>query len=808
MHPIRIAFRRLALRPAVSVVSILALASGIAATAVAWSLLSTVLLKPLQVREPERLMVAGSTYPTRGGQPGRPSNWFIYPTIDVVRQSGAFAGLAAGGRWSILVEEHGQRQFRTVYFVTANFFDLLGVPPAQGRSFTPEDDRPGAPATVILSDRYWRRMLDATPAVTGHTLQIAGVATTVVGVAPPGFRGLNLAEPPDMYMPLETIRQVGNTSTNFFADTTRRESPTAWLSLIGRLHADGSVDTTTARLNALPVEVRRGASFVLTDINTAAVPEPARGGMRGFGQLLGATVILLLLASGLTVGLLLLIRTEARHDEHAMCLALGASRLHIATGIAAEGALLAVSGAAASVPLTWWLFHALRTYQLPGAVAIENLGLALDPGTMIVTAAGAVAVTMLVALVAASVGLSANVAAALRSRTGGTPRIARRRTRAALVAAQVAVTLVLLAGATLFGKSLIAALRLNPGYDTTRLLSGSVSLFGHGYSREAANDFFAGLRDRLDRSPSIVSAAYVQSQGGMSPAGRLIIDGQPRQFPSLVSYMVVDDRYFRTMGMPILRGRDFNTGDNSSSPLAIIVSESFGRMLADGQDPIGRSYRESSGDVATVVGTVPDIVTNVSVLEPLVIYFAMMQRPPFESRTVVVRARSDGAAAATDVLGAVRASDSRVVPAPLLSMEERIARQMGPQQLGALVLGVLGGIAVLLTILGAYVLSESMAAMRQREVGIRAALGATRSSLSRLLVLETAQLIGIGLAAGLVLAWLGANTIRAFLYQVEPLDVPALTTVSLTVLALTLLVSLRPVLRTTRADLARVLRED
>jgi ABC-type antimicrobial peptide transport system permease subunit len=174
----------------------------------------------------------------------------------------------------------------------------------------------------------------------------------------------------------------------------------------------------------------------------------------------------------------------------------------------------------------------------------------------------------------------------------------------------------------------------------------------------------------------------------------------------------------------------------------------------------------------------------------------------------VVKAAGDAARAKADVLAAVKDLDATLAPAPFMTMQEQIVRQMGPQGFGALVLGVLGAIAVFLTLLGAYVLAESMAAVRRREVGIRAALGATRASLSRLLIGETLRLVGIGIAAGLAIAWLGAGTIRAFLYQVEPLDWTALIMASAAVLVLTLAVSVRPVLRSSRADLAQVLRDE
>ena len=809
---LRLASRRLMKRPAASTASVLALASGIAAAAVAWSLLSAVLLRPLAVSSPETLMVVDGKYPGESASSRATFN-HLYRSISSIRDTGAFDAVTAGGTWSFLVDENGVRETRSIYFTLANFFDVLGVRLQHGRSFAPDEDRRGAAPVVVLSDSYWRRHFNADPAVINQPMRVGEATATIVGVAATRFRGLNLAAWPDFYMPLHVVGDLGNTMTNFFAEGSHQSSPTGWITILGRTKPGIPDSQTTERINAL-VAVKGGITYSLQDVNTAAVPPAARDGVRGFGRLLGGTVGLLLLASGVTVGLLLLIRAEARRDELAMCLALGASRMRVAGGIAIEGALLAVGGALLAVPLAWWLVGSLRSYQLPGRVSIERLDLGLDWSLVAMAAAGAVAVAMLIALVAATAGLSANVADALRTRAGATPRVARRRTRSALIAAQVAVTLVLLSGATLFGRSLVAALRLNPGFDTTRIVTGFVSLPASAYPAPRATAFFDELRAKLDNSPEILFASLGQAPGGMGAGGRITIDGVPRQFPSTVSYVAVDERYFKAMGISVMKGRDFTTSDAPGAPLVNIVSESFGRMLAHGGDPVGRLITESSrrpgqpAAVGTVIGVVPDIVTDVAVLEPLVIYSAFAQRPSPSVRTLTIRASRDAATASGEMLAAIRSLDPSLAPAPFLTMEQRIARQMGPQQFGALVLGVLGGIAVLLTLLGAYVLAESMAAMRQREVGIRAALGATRASLNRLLLSETARLVGIGLGVGLAISWFGANTIRAFMYQVEPLDVTTLAGVSILILMLTLMVSLRPAVRTSRTDLARVLRED
>jgi predicted permease len=536
--------------------------------------------------------------------------------------------------------------------------------------------------------------------------------------------------------------------------------------------------------------------------------------MAQFTSLLAGTVGLLLLIGCLTVGMLLLIRTEARRDELAMCLALGASRARLARGIAIEGALLSFAGAAAALPVAWWLFGGLGTFELPGGVDIGLLSLSIDAGVLLATAGAAVVSTLFIAGVAATFGFSANVADVLRSRAGASPRVTRRRTHRALVAAQVAVAVVLVAGTGLFARSLIAALQLNPGFDTGRIVTATISLTPYGYSPARATAFFDELRETLEAIPALASVSLIQPQGGMTPSGKIIVDGVPRGFPSLVAYTAIDAEYFTTMGLRILNGRDFAPTDTATPAPVIIVSESFGRLLADGGNPVGHRITESSRrpdgspTIAEIVGVVPDVITNLNVSEPLVKYYPAAQSRSLPHRTLVLRAAGDADAAMRETMAAIKAIDPAVTPGTMMTMEQRLLRQMGAQQLGIVVLGALGTIAVLLTVLGTYVLAASMAAVRRREIGIRAALGASRAQLGRLMLTETLRLVTAGLALGLVLVWLGAGTIRTFLYRVEPLDAMTLGLVAVVMLALTLAVSLRPAIAAARVDLAGVLREE
>lgn len=819
MDELKLAFRRLTKRPGAAMASVVTLACAIGAAAATFSLLSAVLLRPLPVDAADRLFMIETTSRSGGGA-SKWSDHHAYPLYPQIRDSGIFDRVAAGGSWpGVLVSTGGAPQGTSVYFASHDFFDVLGVRVRIGHPFRAEEDHRGAPLVAILSDRYWRRTFGADTNVIGRVITVAGKLTTIVGVAPRGFRGLSLAAAPDLYLPLHTIADAAGAvagGQNFFADASHPNSPTAWVTIVGRLRAAETKAQAIAQMAGLPAVGAGGRStqrlFGLTAVNMAAVPAIARDGMTQFTRLLGVTVGLLLLIGCATVGMLLLVRTEARREEFAMCLALGASRARLARGVAFEGAMVSLAGAALALPIAQWLFAGLRTFQLPGHVNIDLLDLTVDLRALALAVGCAVAATLMIALIAGAFGFSADIADALRSRAGATPHTTRRRTRTMLVGGQVAVALVLLAGAGLFARSLMAALSLNPGFDTSRIVTGTVSLTSYGYTPIRATAFFDDLAGRLRTNPAIRFAAMTDFAGGMG-GGRLTIDGQPRENLT-VPFTAIDRHYFETIGVHIVKGRDFSGDDTEHSPLVGIVSESFGRLIAYGGDPTGHRITmpfwrpPAPPPVVEIVGVVPDLITNVSTLQPLILYVPLAQQEPSTSRTIVLRAAANANAARRDAMSTIRQIDSRVRLGGMLTIDEQIGTQMSAQRFGIVVLGVLGVIAVLLTVLGTYVLAESMAVMRLREMGIRAALGASRRQLATIVLAETGRLIGFGLAAGLLLAWMGAGLIRAFLFRVQPFDPVTLAGVSALILFLALAVSLRPALHAASVDLGRVLKDE
>lgn len=808
MDDIRFAWRRLIRHSVATLASILTLACAIAAVSATWSLLSTALLRPVKAPGADDLLVLGAV----GADQRSLRADFTYPVAEALNATGALVDVALGGSGTSYAVANGEWQSRQGYFVSANFFRVLRLPVQLGRDFTDADDRRGALPVLILSDRLWRRAFGGDPQVTGKSLFVNGRNVEIVGVAAAGFHGVNVAQDVDFFGTLRAADQVLGSSNNLFADPSRRTSPSAWIGLMGRLKTG---DTSVAAASRFTAGTTAGGRFTLVPLQTAALPEASRPAMTQFTRLLSITVGLLLLVGCLTVGMLLLIRTEARGTEFATRLALGASRTDLIRGVAAEGALLSVAGAALSVPCTSWFMALLGSLKLPGGVHVDVLSLSLDRTVWLSSVAIALVTMIAITLVAGVFGISSRVADTI-GRAGSTSRVTNHRVRSSLVAGQVAVTLVLVAGAGLFAQSLREALHVNTGFDTTRLLTTQVGLWQSRYSPHDVAPFFADLTSRLNANGAISSAALSSDLVGMG--GEVVVNGLGKRFPSAVMTRAVDERYFPTIGLPLLTGRNFTRDDDSTAPWVTIVSASFAKLLDETGHPLDtriRSFAGSGGafpDIS-VVGVVPDVITQISQLSPLVMYVPFgQQRDPNWRRDLILRPAGSMDVAIREAMATIRNVNPALTPAPIVTpirtVDEQIASQMGPQRFGIAVLSALGGVALLLTLLGTYAIADSMATSRQREMGVRAALGARRGQLTILIVKDTLRLVGLGVVVGLSVAWLEANTIRAFLFRVHPMDPATLVSTTTVIVVLAVAITLRPALAAGRVDLARLIREE
>jgi predicted permease len=667
----------------------------------------------------------------------------------------------------------------------------------------------------VASARYARTLAPVGGAL-NRTIFISGQPVKIVGIAPDGFRGTTLTSAPELYMPMRTLATVGRSVINYFGDSTHPSSATSWISVIGRLRPGESVGKATAALGALGPHLATPMPLRAQAASAAALPTKTRDRIAAFARMLGATLGLLIVVAGLALGLLLVIRVEARRAELAMCLALGATKARLAVGVVLEGLGLVAAGVLGSLPICWWLLGSVGAFRLPGDIDIGALSLSVDIEALTAAAALGVFIAGLIAVVAGVLGARAAEARAVQMSPGAMSGHGRRPVRAVLVVAQVAVSSALLLGTALFARSLISALDLNASLAPSRVLSAGLPLGALSYDVPRAERFVADAVEVLARAPEVAGVAVKAELGGMSGTGRLTINGERRPLDGrYVEYVAVDERYFDTLGLSITSGRNFLASDVDGSPLVAIVSESMGRWLAADADPIGVGITETRGRrgqpfaVARVVGVVPDVVKSVGVLEPFTIYFAMSQRGPFTpDRTLVVRAAGDVRTARSSVAAALRSADRSMPQGAILSMRDQVETQMAPQAFAVRVLGALALVAMSLSVLSTFVLASSIARLRMRETAVRAALGAKRIPLGSRLMWQTLRMVVLGLLCGAALAWLGRGLVASFLFQVSPFDPLAVAATGVFVLIVAMAVSLRPALAAANVDLVRLLKDN
>lgn len=474
--------------------------------------------------------------------------------------------------------------------------------------------------------------------------------------------------------------------------------------------------------------------------------------------------------------------------------------------------MLALAGGVLSLLVAHWLFASVVAFELPGNLPIEDLGLSLDSRALLAAAAAAVGAVVLISTIAASFCFSVDTADSLH-RSAATRHTRRGRLRSVLVVGQVGVALVLLAGTGLFARTLSSALDINPGVDIGRVVFADVVAGGAGYSPREADVFFDRVRERLSEHPDVDWVVAGSWAGTMARGGETFVDGRPLRLPAGLSRTVIHDGYFATMGGAIFQGREFTRAERENAFPVAIVSPALGRLISRDGSPVGHSIRApyARGDTDyEIVGVASDLVRAVGSEDDLVVFFPdTSEINTGRQRTLFVRsAREDVAPVVRAITEAVDEIDANVGINRIQTVEEQILGQMSAQRFGMTAMGGLAAIAVLLTTVGIYVLAESLANGRRRELGIRAALGATRWQLGTAILSETTRLVGIGILLGLGLVWMGSGMIRAFLFGIGPMDPATLFGASALVLVLVAAAGLKPVSSVMRMDVSRTLREE
>ncbi|MGE3274980.1 MAG: ABC transporter permease [Vicinamibacterales bacterium] len=816
VRDIRFASRTLAARPALTLTAVATLALGLGANVAMFAVVDAVLLRPLPYKDPSRLVIVRET-----SAEGDPSNMGYLTFEDLRTGSRSFDAFAAASMSIATVTGDGRDAERiNAMRVSASYFDVTGVRPAIGRAFTEAEDRPGtARRVVILSDSLWRRRFDGDPAVIGRPLLLSGTPFTVVGIMPRGFEDLvatRLYEGAEMWVPL------GYDPAASFACRTCRH-----LRVFGRLAAGVTPPGAARELGGLisaaaeahPLEYHEPGIVV------SSLGDYFLGPVRTTMMVLWIGVGLLLVVACGNVANLLLLRASERRQEVAIRTALGVTTGRLARQLLTESFMLALMGSVAGLLPAW---AAIRLLTRFGPDAVPRLASAtLDARAVIAGLILVAGSALLFGLAPLRLLARRDVAPDVHGAGRRTAGAAAWRIRAALVGGNVTMAVVLVIGAGLLVRTLDSLLAVEPGFDPRHVMTMSVNLTGEIFRGDdeapgvrATAAYYEELLTRVRALPGVESASAVTTLplgGGVDGYGLHVV-GRAEENPEATPYgdrFVVTPGFVEAMRIPLLAGRTLGPGDGQGAPLVVLINERMARELFAGQEVVGQQLRLGGDDapVRTIVGVVGN-VRHMGLDEEVgyQFYAPQAQWPWAEpGLTLVVRAAGDPGrivGPVREIIRAVRVSG--VDPAPPVTAvaryEDVIASSMGTRPFAAWLLVAFAAAAVLLAAIGLGGALGVLVGQRQREIGVRLALGARAREIRALILREGLRPVLLGLAAGLAVAAAAAGTIRSLLFGVDALDPMTFAGAALLLLAVSVAACAFPARRAARIDPATTLR--
>jgi predicted permease len=799
---LRYALRSLRRSRGFAAAAIVCLALGIGVNTATFSIVNTLLLRPLPFADGDRVVRLYSQAPGQGWE----QDAFSAGELAEIRErSRTLAGVAGAGQRGFNLAGEGDPVRLQGSPVTHDLFPLLGVRPALGRGFLPEEDRPGAEPVVILGHEVWRSQFGGRADVVGSKAVVNGIPTTVVGVMPRGFR---FPVKSDLWVPARPDP----------ADAL--DARWSWMLAVARLRPGATVEQAGADLARVARELaaehpatHAGWRFGARDYGSAYV-RGERGTM--LGLMLGAVGFVLLIACA-NVANMLLARGAARRREIAVRAALGAARRRIVRQLLTESVLIALAGGAAGVLVgTWWLHWLVSTLgtEVPYWMAFE-----LDGRVLAYTAALSVATGLLFGILPALRASRPDLTGSLKDGApGGTGGTHGSRLRGTLVAGEIALALVLLAGSALSIRSFLAAAGTDPGVDAGRILTARTSVTGERYDAMAARAaFFRELAARVRAIPGVRGAALTTAlpAGDVGSATTVAAEGAPDADGVGSRWIAVTPGYWEAMGRPLLAGRGFTEREAADSAAEVaIVSAELAERLWPGRDPLGRRMRvevEGATPWLTVVGVAPTLAYakpgEDGERERRQVHLPYA-RAGWRLMTLAVRSTGDPATLAAPVRREVRALDPSLPLFTVHTMSDYRASTLWLERAAGQAFASLALLALLLAALGVYGVMAYAVGQRTREIGIRMALGARAPDVVGMVVREGALLAAAGIGAGLLGAWGVSRLMRSTLYGVGPGDPVAFVAAPLLLAAVAVAASWIPARRAARVDPMTALRSE
>jgi len=815
-HTIRLAIKT----PVFSSLTVLALALGIGATTAIFAVVNGVLLQALPYRDDGRLVNVWS-FNTKENLPRNP----ISPAnfLDFQKMNTTLDGLEGYFTFvtpSQMQTESGTEMANSV-FVTSNLFSMLGRPAALGRTFTVGEQS----GVTILSDGYWRRRFGADPNIVGKTLTLNGIPWQIVGVMPADFvfpypgmlgpSGFTRVTSVDLWLPIAFSGPMAANNRMLTAQGQIVRN-VHWWGAIGRLKAGVSPAQAEADMKTIASQLEQ--SYPNTNKGWSATVvrsiDQSVGAIRPALLILMAGIAFVLVMAAVNVANLLLARSIAREKELATRAALGAGRARIARQLLTESVMFAIAGGLVGMIVMWWTVRvliALAPADLPrmNEVAV-NWQVLLAAG--LTTMLTGVLVGVLPALSSASVNPQASLQDASRGTVGGTLR---RRARAGLVIAEVALAVAITTGAVLLLRSFVSVTNVNPGFETSQLLTWQMNLPPHLTNTNDRLAFYRDFFARMEALPGVVSVGGTTRVplGSTSVSTSVQIEGRPvpvAEQPE-VQFRRAMHNYFETMGIPLKAGRNFDSNDSPTAPPVAVINETMARKLWPNQDPLGQHVRmgpNPSGPWTTIIGVIGDVrhggLEEVPQPEMYITYQQGAPVAPF----IVLRTTGDPALLAETVRAEARRIDKNLPLYDMRTMSTLRSEAVSTRRFILLIVGAFGALALGLAAIGVYGVMSLIVSERTREVGVRLALGAEPSQLLTMIVGQAAKLAGIGVALGLVIALPLAPLLDSQLYGIQSFDPMTFVTVPVVLLAIAALAAMVPARKAMRIDPLAALRID
>ncbi|UWZ84790.1 ABC transporter permease [Occallatibacter riparius] len=765
----------------------MALALGIGMNSAVFTFVNGLLLRPPQgVSDTGKLIEIWLHDPKSSGVQG----WgpFNYPDYAYYRDHAkSVQGLMAfdGDPEEAIWNHQGSGEILHAQFVSGNLFSLLRINPVLGRALSVDDDNIANPRQVIvLSYPFWKQKLNSDPNVVGKTLIMNGTAFTIIGVAPAGFTGLMVGMDPDFWAPLTVMARFRHEVAERF---TSRNS--YWLIVAGKMRSTADRKSVQAEMHVLAQQVyhNNGSKNDFQDAIVyplTLVPGPFRVYVAAFTGGLLAVFALVLLIACTNAASLLLARATGRGREMATRAALGAGRARLVRQMLIESLMLATLAGAAGIAVAWVTSRMLMMLK-PASIPI-TLSIPIDWRVVLFTTAISIATGVVFGLAPALRAGAVRAARILKEETQ-TAGPKKSRLRSALVVAQMAACVVLLAGATLCVRSLLNANAIDAGFDTHHIALTTLDPSNLGYSPAKIDEFYTRLLDRVRQLPGVTSASYTAFLPlGTSRSGTTVgKDSGPNQDKTEVDFYRVSPGFFQTMGIPLLRGRDFTQKEfNGDKADAVVINQTLANRLWPGEDPVGRRLAmHDEKSTRLVVGVVKDGKYHTLGEPPAAVMFLPSLHP---QRTIVVRSTGDSRTLLDEIQREVTIVDPLMAATDGQTIEQYMALPLFPARAVGWLLGVSGLLAVVMTAIGLFGVIAYMVSQRTHEIGVRMALGARRSDVMKMVMNQGLRLSAIGLGIGFMGAFAASRLLAPVLYGIganDPVTMAAVV-IGLTLIAL------------------------